>query len=192
MYESAPESEVESGTSNHCGRRMRLHAVGEAFQQIGIGERQIDGDGNRIQCPQARFHLHRKNHVRHKRSSLRLFVFVRVKRKLDFVQVALQGVVVDDGFHPLPGLRIVTGEHRRTGLKCLESCSLSVHLSGKSGILGEARHRSRLLERVTRGGRQVLEQGSGFFAEKHLHQSLARGLWSSLWCCALRQQNGAI
>src|SRR5450755_4151872 len=104
--------------------RTPLHAVGDTLQEIGIGKGQVDGDGNIVQRPQARFHLHREDDAWHKWSALRLVVFVGVEGKFDVVLIAAQRVVIDDDLKFLPSLGIFGGEQYRASLECLQTLAL--------------------------------------------------------------------
>ena len=89
--------------------RARLHSVGNALQQIGVGQRQVDGDGDVVQRPEPRFHFHGEDEARHERSLLCLVVFVSAEGQLDVVLIPLQRVVVDDDLDFLSGLEIFRG-----------------------------------------------------------------------------------
>ena len=121
--------------------RARLHSVGDALQEIGIGQWQVDGDGNVIQRPQPRFHLHGQDDARHEGSLFRLLVFVGVERQFDVVPIAVQRVVVDDDLNSLSSFRVLRGQYQRPRLECLKTLPLRLKRAGEQGILLQAGQR---------------------------------------------------
>lgn len=167
-----------------------LHAVGDGFEKVGIGERELDGDADLIERPDAGFQLHGHEKHGHEGSALRLAVFVGVDGELDLVEVADEGVAVDDELGFLAGFGIGGGEQHGAGLEGLQGRTLCVELAGEQRILLKPGERAGFFEGSARDGGQVLEKGSRLFAEEHFVQGLACGLRGVSGCRLGRECGG--